>query len=552
MRLLTGKPVTENGSIRIQENFNFFYDELGKLDVNLVYKGLQKMIVVDVALERDKDNPQLIFESLNSTGLNLSQADLIRNYILMGQKQDFQKYLYEKYWYPMEQNFGDNIGIMPWFMRDFLTMKLWRIPNIAEVYDTFKVFFNKVGSKEDVEAVVSELFTYSNYYVRIALNKEPDEVFRDIFKTMTKLRMDTSYPFLIATYGDFEKQLITRDEFVEILSITRNYVFRRAICGIPTNSLNKTFATFYKKIKVETYLDSVKAGFLLMDGYRRFPDDVEFFREMQIKDVYNFRSRNYLLESLENFKRKERVNVENYTIEHVLPQKEDVSDEWKSELGANWKWVKETYLHSLGNLTLTRYNSEMSAHPFAVKKSIPGGFMDSPLFLNSSIRSAEVWNEAAINKRSKELAGRGLLVWPYPTLSADRLNLFREEVLPQNAENYGLGDYEFLQNGILDLYTELAKRVLNLHASVRVEYKKLYIAFKVQTNFLDVVPQKRRLRLSLNMNFTDIKDPRGWCKDVSRVGRWGNGDVEIGLESHDQLDYVMEMVDQALDVQLNE
>ena len=185
------------------------------------------------------------------------------------------------------------------------------------------------------------MHAFSKYYVRIALQKETDEALQKKFKEISKLRIDTSYPFLIAVYNDFESEVISKDDFLTIIDLVKDYVFRRAICGIPTNSLNKTFATLYKRIKRETYLESVKAAFILMDSYRRFPNDSEFIKELAIKDVYNFRSRNYLLESLENFKRKELVNAENYTIEHILPQNPNTPVVWQNELGADWEKVKE-------------------------------------------------------------------------------------------------------------------------------------------------------------------------------------------------------------------
>lgn len=550
--LLSGKPMPEKTSTRILENFDYFYKQINAQNASTIYQGLQKLIVVDVALEREKDNPQLIFESLNSTGLNLSQADLIRNYILMGQAPDFQKHLYEQYWYPMEQSFGENITSLPWFMRDYLTMKMGAIPNIDSVYETFKTFFKDTKDISGVEAIVKDLYRYSQYYVRLALRKETDASLLSIFKAITKLRMDTSYPFLIAVYSDYEEEVITKDEFKEILDLAKNYVFRRAIVGIPTNSLNKTFATFYKKVKRETYLESVKAAFLLLDSYRRFPDDAEFEREIKIKDVYNFRSRNYLLESLENYKRKELVNAENYTIEHIIPQNEKVSVEWKQELGENWKTVKETYLHTIGNLSLTAYNSELSDHPFSTKKTITGGFNDSPLFLNQSVRSANVWNEEAINNRADKLAERALKVWTSPALDEATLAIYQEPEQSKAESHYSLADYDHLQGDMLELYKALEKRVSNIDSSVRVEFKKLYIAFKSQTNFVDVVPQKKRLRLSLNIEFDQIQDPNGICKDVSGLGRWGNGDVEVGLENYSELDYIIELVEQAFEMQVNE
>ena len=551
INLLTDKPLPKKYSNRIVENHDYFFKQIDKKNINKIYKGLQKLIVVDVALEREKDNPQLIFESLNSTGLNLSQADLIRNYILMGQEPKFQKHLYETYWYPMEQSFGDNISVLPWFMRDYLTMRLNSIPKIGEVYDKFKLYFNSHKDKIGTENIVKSLYEYSQYYVAIALQKEEDKILKPIFKEITKLRMDTSYPFLLAVYGDYSNELITFDEFVEILHLTKNYVFRRAICGIPTNSLNKTFATLYRNIKSETYAESVKAAFMLMDGYRRFPDDSEFIREIQLKDLYNFRSRNYLLESLENFKRKELVNAENYTIEHIIPQNPKTPIEWQQELGENWKLVKEKYLHTLGNLSLTAYNSELSDRPFTNKKTIEGGFNDSPLFLNKSVRIADVWNKESINIRAVELGQRALKVWPSPYVDVDVLEMYKAPESTKDTVQYSIDQYEYLQNEMFDLYRLFEKRVLNIDATAKVEFKKLYIAFKAQTNFVDVVPQKSKLRLSLNMDFENIKDPKNLCRDISGLGRWGNGNVEVNLRYASELDDIIELVEQAFEEQLN-
>ncbi len=548
--LLDEVQMTLNHSKRVLENYNFFKTEIHKENALAVYHGIKKLIIVDVILERDKDNPQLIFESLNSTGLDLSQADLIRNYILMGQPMDKQNDLYERYWFPMEQSFGDNIGSLAWFIRDYLTMKEASIPRIDQVYEVYKKFLGSKNGFKSVEEALRSLHSHARYYVRIALLKEEDPAIAKKLKEITKLKIDTSYPFLLAVYGDFEEEQINKEEFIEIIGMVSNYVFRRAICGIPTNSLNKTFATLYKRIKRETYLESVKAAFILMDGYRRFPSDTEFSNELQIKDVYNFRSRNYLLESLENHNRKELVNAENYTIEHILPQNQNVSIRWQNELGEDWERTKAKYMHSLGNLSLTGYNSELSDRPFSDKKSIPGGFDTSPLFLNESVRAETKWNEEAILRRASKLAERACLVWKKPTLPEEKLNLYREPEEVKEHPVYSIEYYDHLQGEILELYRQLEKRILSLDATVRVEFKKLYIAFKAQTNFVDIVPQKKRLRLSLNTQFDKIKDPKGFCKDVSGLGRWGNGDVQVGLETLSQLDYIMDLVEQAFEEQV--
>ncbi len=539
-----------NYSKRVLENYKFFKGKLHSDNVQAIYHGIKKLIIVDVILERDKDNPQLIFESLNSTGLDLSQADLIRNYILMGQPLEQQTVLYERYWYPMEQSFGENIGALAWFIRDYLTMKEASIPKINLVYETYKNFLHSKNGFKSVNEAIKSLHKYSKFYVRIALLKEQDPDIAKKLKEITKLKIDTSYPFLLAVYGDYEDELINKGEFIQIISLVSNYVFRRAICGIPTNSLNKTFGTLYKRIKRETYLESVQAAFLLMDGYRRFPTDAEFTKDLQIKDVYNFRSRNYLLESLENWKRKELVNAENYTIEHILPQNQNLSLQWRQELGEDWERVKNQYLHTLGNLTLTGYNSELSDRPFSDKKTIEGGFNTSPLFLNESVRIEDSWNKEAILNRASTLAQRACIIWKTPHLSQERLDIYKEPGLSKEQNIYNIENYEHLQGDMLVLFQNLEKRVLNLDASVRVEFKKLYIAFKSQTNFVDVVPQKKRLRLSLNTEFDRIKDSKGICKDVSGLGRWGNGDVEVGLENLSELDYIMELIEQAFEIQV--
>jgi len=312
--------------------------------------------------------------------------------------------------------------------------------------------------------------------------------------------------------------------------------------------LNKTFATLYKSIQKESYLESVKAAFQIMDSYKRFPTDAEFEKEIVSKDVYNFRSRNYLLTRLENFKRKEPVNVEDYTIEHILPQNLDLSKEWQRMLGENWKEIQAQYLHSLGNLTLTGYNSELSDRSFNQKKLIEGGFNDSPIRLNEFLRKSDVWDEEQIQIRARELAIKARQIWFAPNLSEEILKKYRQE--EKESTVYTIETYEYLKGEMLHLYYALEKRILNIDSSVKEEYKKLYIAFKSSTNFVDIVPQKARLRLSLNVEFPDIIDPKGLCKDVSGLGRWGNGDVEVGISNINDLDDAMELIQQAFDKQL--
>ena len=549
INIIQGIVPTGDYSLRVAENFKFFKEKISIENAAEIYNGIMRLFIVDVALEKDKDNPQLIFESLNSTGLDLSQADLIRNYILMGQEIKLQTELYEKYWFPMEQSYGNEYtASFDWFMRDYLSVKTGAIPRIDRVHDEFKNYAQNSKAPTSITEVVQDIHKFSGYYVNMVLHKEPDADLQKGFRNISRLKVDVSYPFFLPVYNDYATGVITKEEFSEIISLVENYVFRRAICGIPTNSMNKTFATLYKSIQKTNYLEGVKVAFQFMDSYKRYPTDAEFEKEIVAKDVYNFRNRNYLLSRLENFKRKELVNVDDYTIEHILPQNPDLSNEWQTMLGIKWKEVQEQYLHSLGNLTLTGYNSELSDRPFSQKKTIEGGFNDSPIRLNEFLRKVDVWNEEQIQLRAKELADKARQIWYAPNLSQDILDKYKPE--EKETSVYTLENYEYLKGDMLALYHTLKKRILNIDSSVKEEYKKLYIAFKSSTNFVDIVPQKVRLRLSLNIEFPDIIDPKGLCKDISGIGRWGNGDVEVGISNINELNDVMELIQQAFDKQL--
>ena len=551
INIIKGVPLGNDASLRVADNFKFFKEKINADNAVDIYNGIMRLFIVDVALEKDKDNPQLIFESLNSTGLDLSQADLIRNYILMGQEIKLQTELYEKYWYPMEQSYGNEYtASFDWFMRDYLSVKTGTIPRIDRVYDSFKTYASSSKAPDTITEVVQDIYKFSGYYVNMVLHKEPDAELQKGFKNISKLKVDVCYPFLLPIYNDYETGTITNDEFKQIISLVENYVFRRAICGIPTNSMNKTFATIYKAIQKTDYLEGVKAAFQLMESYKRFPTDTEFEKEIVVKEVYNFRNRNYLLSKLENYKRKEFVNVDDYTIEHIIPQNPELSAEWQKMLGEDWKEVQSKYLHSLGNLTLTGYNSELSDKPFSQKKTMEGGFNDSPIRLNDFLRKVDIWNAENIEARAKELAEKARQIWFAPNLSQEVLDKYSTE--EKTTTVYSIEQYEHLKGDMLELYHALKKRILNIDSSVKEEYKKLYIAFKSSTNFVDVVPQKVRLRLSLNIDYPDMIDPKGLCKDVSGLGRWGNGDVEVGISNMNELDDVMELIQQAFDKQLED
>ncbi|WP_410509965.1 DUF262 domain-containing protein [Methanosarcina hadiensis] len=540
-------------SLRVTENFKLFESWIAGYKNNLtpLCKGLAKLIVVDIALNRDQDNPQLIFESMNSTGKELSQADLIRNYILMGLEPQLQTRLYEQYWRPMEVDFGQEAysDQFDGFMRHYLTVKTGEIPRIGEVYEAFKVHANSTKTAQaGVEALVADIRTFSRYFCAMALGKEIDPDLKLAFHDLRELRVDVAYPFLLELYHDYATGVLSREDFVAAVRLIESYVFRRAICSIPTNSMNKTFATFSRSLKKDRYLKSIQVYFFQLPSYRRFPNDEEFRREFKIRDLYNFRSRSYWIRRLENYERKERVQVDEYTIEHIMPQNDNLSTTWKTELGTEWKRIQEMWLHTLGNLTLTGYNSEYSDRAFAEKRDMPGGFKESPLKLNKGLGQLDQWNEETIKERASRLAEIALNVWAMPKLTTDTLEAYRPKA---TASGYTIEDHPYLLTGTVhELFEAFRKEVLALDPCVTEEFLKLYVAYKAETNFVDVVPQAKRLILSLNLPFSAINDPKGLCKDVSDVGCWGNGDVKVGLGSLNDLPYVIGLVRQSFEHQM--
>jgi len=555
--IIKNGPETKEPSLRVTQNFALFTDLLVGLNSEFapVCRGLAKLVVVDIALSRDQDNPQLIFESMNSTGKELSQADLIRNYILMGLEPSLQTRLYEDYWRPMELDFGQEAYGTQFdsFMRHYLTVRTGDIPREGDVYEAFKDYSRTTPVRNaGIEALVNEIRAFAGHFCALALGREQDATLSHAFHDLRELKVDVAYPFLLELYHDYANHVLSVRDCAIAVRLVEAYVFRRAICAIPTNSMNKTFATFGKALKKDRYLESIQAHFLALPSYRRFPSDEEFRRDLQTRDLYHFRSRTYWLRRLENHGRKERVPVDEYTIEHILPQNPDISAAWKAALGAEWRRVQEQWLHTLGNLTLTGYNAEYSDRSFAEKRDMKGGFKESPLRLNAGLGQLDTWNETAIQDRAGRLADQAPMVWVAPLLDPEILAAYQPASVPA-AGSYTIEDHpNLLVPPLREVFEAFRKEVLALDLCVSDAFMKLYVAFKAETNFVDVVPQVQRLRLSLNMPFPEINDPKGLCKDVTGLGRWGNGDVEVGLKSLDELPYVMGLVRQSYERQMGD
>lgn len=406
--------------------YEFFYERIedfikqyGQIDE--IYAGIFKLSLVSISLDKDSDNPQMIFESMNSTGKDLSQTDLLRNYLLMDLTPEKQTRLYKTYWKPMEELFGEDIykndvNKFDYFIRDFLTLKsdTGHICKINNVYENFKRYY--LDNNCEKFAVLKDLFTYAKYYACIDLLQENDDELKLYWQEFKKLDSHVVYPFLLKLYDDYSRQILIKEDFKKILQVVISYLWRRAICEIPTNSLSKTFATLYQAVDKDDYVNSIIKAFVFKSSYKRFPSDYEVREKLQTKDIYHFRLRKYLLEALENYYHKEPIdlNTANYTIEHIMPQNIEHNLSWQQMLGEDWQEVHSLYLHSLGNLTITGYNAEMSNKSFVEKVNGESGFKHSHLKLSESIAQCDVWNKKAIQRRTNILTDIILKIWKYP------------------------------------------------------------------------------------------------------------------------------------------
>lgn len=415
-----------DGESKVLDNFQLISDELKRTDYDgivAICHGLAKLVVVDVKLSRGVDDPQLVFESMNATGKRLSQADLIRNFVLMDISPHDQEMLYNQYWHPMEKLFQSGTrDRFDEFVRHYLTVKTGSIPRQDATYEGFKQYTldQTVSGKNTRTDVVQDLYKFAEWFGNLAFGKEPNQQLAERFAELDQLAT-VAHPFLLQLYQYYDEGEISQNEVAQICDILISYIFRRAICQIPTNSLNKTFAALASRLNPQNYVESISAH--LLSGQRVFPTDEAFTEALLSIDMYKHKRKNYLLRKLENNGRKEPISVNNYSIEHIMPR--TLSEEWKTALGDNWEEIHEQWLHTLGNLTLTGYNSEYSNRSFTQKRDMEGGFKDSPLQLNRGLGQLEAWNEDTIKNRAKRLAATAIAIWPRPKLERSTIAKYR-------------------------------------------------------------------------------------------------------------------------------
>ncbi|GAA9613863.1 DUF262 and DUF1524 domain-containing protein [Helicobacter pylori] len=542
-------------SLKIVENFKLFEEWIRKNTDKLetIFKGLEKLMIVWIALKKEKDDPQLIFESMNSKGIELTQTDLIRNYIIMETEIEKQEGFYNKYWRAMEEDFKQNEKqdkkLFDRFVRHYLTIKTREIPNISKIYVALKDYRQKKGI--GIEDLLKDLQKYCGYFCQIVFKKFKKEADKDLNKALgflVDLDMDVVYPLLLELYSDYSDRVLSEDDFKHSIDLIESYICRRAVCGLGTNSLNKVFPSFTKHIQKDEYFKSLKAHFGSLTEKQRFPNNDEFKDRFITIDFYRFKKNIYFFERLENFDRKERVYTHEYTIEHIMPKK--LTEEWERDLGENFQEIHNKYLHTIGNLTLTGYNPEYGNKFFQEKQGMEKGFKDSPLRLNQSLRkNLESFGEEEIKKRANDLADLALKIWTYPNLDAETLEKYKPKKDKKEKKVYDLNSYKFSSHS-RELFDILSKEIKALDEKIVENFNQDYISYKFSKNFVDIVVQTENLKLYLNMKFNELQDEKNLARDMTNKGHLGNGDIEVKLETKENIPYCLGLIKQALEKQM--
>lgn len=399
----------------IVNNYNLFKKLIddSKFEPMQIYQALNYIDIVYISLEKGKksENPQMIFESLNSTGLSLTQADLIRNYLLMNHNYEKQNFLYNEFWLKIENKITNSK--ISNFARDYLTMKTGKIPIKNNVYNVFKDYL-KNNDDINEEIVLKDLLKYSKYYSWFLLCKSPYFSINDLLQQIQQLKSTVIYPTLLYIFDDcFEYDLISIEVLEDILKIFISYLYRRMICGYAANALNKVFAAFpndLKKSNKETYKEEILEILSKKSGTAIFPRNEEFKTAFISKNLYSTKLDMYTLYQLEKHKNKEVVALnEDITIEHIMPQ--TLTPMWRRDLGKKYDEIHMEYLHTIGNLTLTAYNGNLSNKSFSEKKEI---LSNSNITISRNINNYKEWNEINIKNRANKLYDIANEIWSLP------------------------------------------------------------------------------------------------------------------------------------------
>lgn len=508
--LLLDAPEPKSQQSQVPANLVYLRALIAEADANRVLKGIRRLMIVSVALSPGQDNPQLIFESLNSTGVKLAQADLVRNYVLMGHPEQLQTDWYLKYWRPLEEAFGTSYrALFDGFLRDFLTLELrptkpFKLENVyAEFKRWYPAYLNRSENHAKAIEQVQRMARFGRYFCRFITGPDESPKAEERVARLRQL-VDVAATTVMVLYERLHHdKTLTADEFCEGIDLLESYVFRRSVLGAETRSGGTTFALLASKIRADAPLKSLKARLTLLGRGKEFPSDSEFQQALTSADLYHRRTCFYMLLRLTNSS-KEKSAPGGLTIEHVMPQKAELADEWKAMLGPEWKEIQQSWLHRLGNLTLSGFNPELQAAPFLDKRDLKaGGYADSSVWLNRSLANLNIWTPAEMEARGQQLAKLALSVWP--PLVADALAVERAELddAIQAASGKTRADVK-CEEVLRPWLDKLADFLLSLGEDVTEVPAQRSLVFRMPSWFVELLPRANWIDMRLACDAAEL------------------------------------------------
>lgn len=513
---------SDNQSL-ILECYHFFQLKIKqkKLDIEKLANIVStRLSVVSIVLEHD-DNPYLVFEGLNAKGCELSQADLIRNYFFMRITINKQDKIYNECWLPIQKSMGEHLTE---FMRHYLTSN----GMIVKKSDVYIILKERVDRFEDVLNELKRIQEFSSYYEKfINPEKEENNTIKQVLTRIKDLEVTVSYPFLLNCYHDYKEKNLTFSQLVDILNIIENFIIRRFVCNMPTHGLNKIFPVLYKNVKL-THPASLSEGIKLILQSQGYPKDNDFYQQLIECKLYGNGDRRtktrLILEALEkSFNHKEIPNFSNLSIEHIMPQ--TLTKEWKKHLGDNWQEDYDLYINSLGNLTLTAYNSELSNASFTDKNK---NFSNSKLSLNSYFAEITDWNKEEIQKRSEYLANTALKVWSYFGVS-NEVKKIPQGVTGKKPKILIIFDQEILVKTWRDVLINFLTTIAEFEPDFFKQLVKEYPHFinKSPEKFRESRELKNGYHIEVNLSADSIYR---FCKQAMQTIELSDGDWHIEIQ----------------------
>lgn len=553
--LMDGRSGPDAPSANINAAYKFFRDRLKTVDPVSVWRGIHQLVIVEVTLNDESDNPQEIFESLNTTGLTLSKSDLIRNYILMGLQPERQTQLYEDYWRKIEDCFRGSEQVFDDFARDYVDVRTGRMTQTRSdrIYAAFKDYWLDAVPKKGVEQLLKEMMRLARYYADFRFGHETLPSRRSRYERIGQI---SSVPAIAVMRLRECRELLgesSESAFLESLDLIESFLVRGAICGWTPNAYNKVFAALAAGMSDSTPFNDFKGSLgLHREGYV-FPTDAEFLRALRENNLYRRRKLcKFVLDRLEHHQNRHRTDTSKYTIEHILPQNPKLSKDWTDCLGEEWQQIQETWIHRLGNLTLTAYNSKYSDRSFRDKKTMERGFLESALKINTFVNRQDTWTAREIEARTEELATEALVIWP-PLEDRELVEQARLRDKRKQAETRTVGGIS-MTRPIRESFGKLRSLVLTCGTDIVEVPESKSISYWRSRYFLEVVPQRNRLRLLFALDLEKIENPPDGVKDLrewtfvagSRYRR-DSGTIYSVTDDKDTMETALRLIRQAYD-----